>query len=246
LTENKPNEVEIGNLIYTIAVMEMIRDLAAQKAAEIEVGEANLGDRAEEEKGRIADLVTHLENKIAAFKGRLWVAWAMAPQIRHMRGISVGLSARIDQTIGVTIPTMKTTVKIWLTLGQAEGAAQFNASVEDVTNRALQGFANAAKVTIPSVAKALATPALSPLTVMAMCESIAAQADGIIEAIALGQERRAEMDQAMIEGKAMIDESSEKLSQARVDRIVEIAQKAKMAPIQIETSVPAEPVKTGS
>ena len=139
------NELEIDKLIYVIAVMEFIRELAAKQAEDIVVGDSNLGDRGDERKAKLTELIGHLDNKIIAFKGRLWVAWAMAPQIRNMRAISVGLSNRIDQTVGITIPTMKNTVAMWLTLSEAQQAAMFYKAVDDTANQAITDFAGAAK-----------------------------------------------------------------------------------------------------
>ncbi|HEY4694900.1 MAG TPA: toxic anion resistance protein [Candidatus Nanoarchaeia archaeon] len=236
----KLNETEIDKLIYKIGVMEIIRDMAAEQANRIVVGDSNLGDRSGEEQARISELVTLLENKIIAFKGRLWVAWAMAPQTRNMRVIQVGLSARIDQTVDITIPTMKGTILIWLTLGDAEQAQQFNAAVEDTYNQVLTLFANAAKATVPAIANALVTPALDPRTVVAWTESLVAQADGFIQAIELGQQKRAELEQAMINGKQVIDEATQRVNQAQIEHVLELArQAAQETPLQIARSVPA-------
>lgn len=230
------NEQEIDRLIYKIAVMEMIRDLAAEQASRIVIGDSTLGDRGGEQKAEILELVTLLENKIAAFKGRLWVAWAMSPQIRNMRAISLGLSARIDQTVGITIPTMKGVIVIWLTLSEAEQAEKFNKAVEDAFNQSMAMFANAAKASIPAMANALATPALDPRTVLAWSESLSAQADGIVQALELGIQKRAELDKAIIEGKKVIDEATEKVNQAQLQHVLAIAQEK---PPEIIKSVPA-------
>ncbi|OGH16431.1 MAG: hypothetical protein A3C30_04540 [Candidatus Levybacteria bacterium RIFCSPHIGHO2_02_FULL_40_18] len=236
----KLNEQEINKLIYKIGVMEIIRDLAAEQADSIVVGDSNMGDRGGEEQARISELVTLLENRIIAFKGRLWVAWAMAPQTRNMRVVQVGLSARIDQTVDITIPTMKGTILIWLTLGDAEQALQFNAAVEDTYNQVLTLFANAAKATVPMIANALATPALDPRTVVAWSESLAAQADGIVQAIELGQQKRLELEQAMITGKEVIDAATQRVNQAQIEHVLELAREAAQeAPLEIARSVPA-------
>jgi len=236
----KLNEQEINKLIYKIGVMEIIRDLAAEQADSIVVGDSNMGDRGGEEQARISELVTLLENRIIAFKGRLWVAWAMAPQTRNMRVVQVGLSARIDQTVDITIPTMKGTILIWLTLGDAEQALQFNAAVEDTYNQVLTLFANAAKATVPMIANALATPALDPRTVVAWSESLAAQADGIVQAIELGQQKRLELEQAMITGKEGIDAATQRVNQAQIEHVLELAREAAQeAPLEIARSVPA-------
>jgi len=231
------NEQEIGNLIYKIGVMEIIRDLAAKRASGIVIGQSNMGDRGAEEQARILEIVNLLESKIIAFKGRLWVAWAMTPQIRNMRAISVGLSGRIDQTVDITIPTMKSTIVIWLTLSEAQQAAQFNQAVEETYNNVMMMFANAAKAAVPMLANALATPALDPRTILAWSESLSAQADGIVQAIQTGQQKRAELERAMIEGKMVIDSTTQRINQALLEHVLAAA---KDAPLEISRSVPTQ------
>jgi uncharacterized protein YaaN involved in tellurite resistance len=216
----KLNEQEINNLIYKIGVMEIIRDLAAQKASDTIIGDSNLGDRGAEEQARILEIVQLLESKIMAFKGRLWVAWAMAPQIRNMRAISLGLSGRIDQTVDITIPTMKDTIVVWLTLSEAQQAEQFNKAVEDTYNNVMIMFANATKASVPILANALATPALDPRTIVAWSESLSAQADGIIQAFEVGRQKQAELDQAIVDGKKVIDVSTQKVNQAMLEHVL--------------------------
>ncbi len=228
------NEDEIDKLIYKIGVMEYMRDYAAQMADQVTVGKSEMGDRGSEDKAKIAEIVTILENKIMAFKARLWVAWAMAPQIRNMRAINVGLSARIDQTIGITIPTMKSTIGVWLTLNEAQQSEQFNAAVEQTYNQVLTGFANAAKIAVPAIVNALSTPAMDPRTVIAWSESLSAQADGIITALETARQKRVELEEAMINGKKVIDASTNKINEAQLKYVLENVEKE---PLQISRSV---------
>lgn len=228
------NESEIDKLIYKIAVMEYVRDYAAQMADQVVVGKSDMGDRGSEDKAKIAEIVTILENKIMAFKARLWVAWAMAPQIRNMRAINVGLSARIDQTIGITIPTMKSTIGVWLTLNEAEQSQQFNTAVEQTYNMVLTGFANAAKIAVPAIVNALSTPAMDPRTVIAWSESISAQADGIIAALETARQKRVELEEAMINGKNVIDASTNRVNEAQLQYVLENVEKE---PLKISRSV---------
>lgn len=232
------NEQEIMRVIYKIAVMEMIRDLAASQAAATVVGDVNLGDRGGEKKARLAEFVSQMETKIAAYKGRLWVAWTMSPQVRAMRALSVALGEKINETVAVGIPTMKSTIAIWMTLGEAQQAAQLNQAVEDIINGTMVQFAQAAAVAVPEIAEATQTPALRPETVIAMANSIATQADGIIAALDHGVQQRAALDQAMLEGQQIITAAVERVDEARLAHVLELARQAEAAPLQIATSVP--------
>lgn len=233
----KLNEQEISKLIYKIGVMELIRDLAAIQADAITVGDAALGDRQGEAKAKLTEFVSLMETKIAAFKGRLWVAWAMSPQVRTMRTLNVGLVEKINETVTVGIPTMKSTIVLWMKMGEAEQAAQVNEAVEEIINQSMTQFAQAAAIAVPKIAEAIQSPALKPQTVVAMANSIAAQADGVIAALESGERQRAELDTAMIEGKKVIDAAVERVNDAQVEHVLELA---KAAPLQIARAVPVQ------
>lgn len=234
----RTNEEEISKLIYKIAVMEIMRDMLAEKASNIVVGDANLGDRGAEQKAKITELVTLLESRITAFKAQLWSAWVMAPQTRNISALSIGMSQRVDQTIYMIVNDMKRTIVIWRTLGDAEQARLLNSAVEETNNQIQTQFAAAAKVAVPAIANTLAQTAYDPRTIVAWTESLVAQADGFIQAEALGRQKRAELEAAMVESKQIVDAKTEEVNQARLEHLITLA---KDAPLEIATSVPAAP-----
>ena len=160
----------------------------------------------------------------------------MTPQIRNMRAVSLGLSVRINQTVDITIPTMKNTIGLWLTLSEAQQAEEFNKAVEAMHNQSLVLFAHAAKATVAEIAAATETPALSPQTVAEMTASLVSQADAFITAHEAGEKMRAELDRAIIEGKEAIDAATQRVNQAKLERSIA---RATAAPLQIAHSVPA-------
>lgn len=231
------NEAEILKLIYVIGVMELIRDLAAKRAESIVEGDASLGDRQGEQKAKVIELSTNMEIKIAEYKGRLMVAWATSPQVRTMRTLNVGLAERINELICVTIPTMKGTIVQWRMLVQSADANQLAEAVAKSNNEWLEAYSAAGAAVVPRIAEANATPTLAPQTIAAMADSIAQQADGVIKAFETGEQRRAEMDQAMIEAKTVIDASTEKVNDAAVENVLKKARQAEE--IEVETAVAA-------
>jgi len=232
----KENEAEILKLIYAIGVMELIRDLAAKQAELIVEGDASLGDRQSEKKSKVGELSTNMEIKIAEYKGRLMVAWATSPQTRTMRTLNVGLAERINELICVTIPTMKGTIVQWRVLVQSQDANKLAQAVARSNNEWLQAYSAAGAAVVPAIAEGNQTPTLAPQTIAAMADSIAKQADGVIHAFEIGEQRRAEMDQAMIEAKTVIDDSTEKVNDAIVENVLKKARKAEEV-IEVETAV---------
>lgn len=217
------NELEILELIYHIAVMERVRDLAAERAAAIEVGDASLGDRQGEQKAILAEFVSNMEIKIAEYKGRLFVAWSTSPQVRMMRTLNVGLAERINELICVTIPTMKATVLYWRMLIQTKEAAELSELVAQASNEWLVAYAEAGAVLVPQIAATIQQPTLAPQTVAAMADSISRQADGIVKAIEEGDARRAELDSAIIEAQGVMNAATGRVTDAAVNGVIERA-----------------------
>lgn len=214
------NEAEIGKLIYAIGVMELIRDLAANEAASIEVGDASLGDRGGERQAAIAEFANNMEVKIAEYKGRLFVAWATSPQVRMMRTLNIGLAEKLNELVNVVIPTMKGTIAQWQLLMQSKDAAQMAETVAEASNEWLQAYSGAAAAAVPAIAEAIQYPSLTPETVGVMAASIASQADSIIAAMDAGDKKRDELDASIIEAHKILATSSGKVSDAIIDRIV--------------------------
>lgn len=229
------NELEILKLIYTIGVMELIRDLATEEAAAIKLGDANLGDRAGEKKASLAQFSNNMEIKIAEYKGRLFVAWATSPQVRMMRTLNVSLAERINELICVAIPTMKATIVQWRLLVETQQGAEMTNVVVEATNEWLRAYAATSEVAVPMIADAVQTPTLNPETIGAMADSIAGQAEGIINAIQAGAKRRAEMDHAIVQAHGVITAAAGEVSEAVIEEVVNAANK----PLEIATSVSA-------
>lgn len=227
------NELEIVKLIYTIGVMELIRDYATQRAAAVNVGDASLGDRGNERQAQIAQLAHNMDIKIAEYKGRLFVAWSTSPQVRMMRELNVGLAMRINELICVTVPTMKLTAAQWQLMIQTQDAAKLAQTVADASNEWLQAYARAGAEAVPMIAQVIETPTLTPETIAAMADSIAKQAEGIVQAMQEGAQRRSDMQHAMMTAKSLLDNTSKQISDAVINEVVASATK----PLAITTSV---------
>lgn len=225
----KENEAAIKKLIYVIGIMELVRDLAVNQAEAIDVGNADLGDRGQEQKAQLAEFASNMNVKIAEYKGRLWVAWATSPQVRMLRTMNVGLAGRINEMVNVTIPTMRATIVVWRAMMQAQEAAETNDVVRGSANSWLQSFSSAAAVAVPMIAEEVQTPTITPETVYAMAKSIDEQATGIVTAMENGAKRRAELDKAMVTAKQVLDSSAQKISDALVDQVIDQAAKLDVA-----------------
>lgn len=229
------NEQEILKVIYAIAVMELILECNQRAMQAIVVGDANAGDRQGEYKRRLAEFQTNMQVKITEYKGRLMVAWATSPQVDMMRTLNVGLAERINELLCVTIPTMKATIVQWRMLIETQQAAQLSQAVQEASNEWLQAYAAAGAEVVPMIAEAVQTPTLTPQTVAAMADSIQKQADGILRAWELGEQKRQALDSAIIDAKRVLDSTSQRFSETIVDSVLTKARQA----LEISQSVPA-------
>jgi len=229
------NEEEITKLIYVIAVMELIRDLAAKNAAAIVVGDASMGDRQGETQATLAEFAANMEIKIAEDKGRLFVAWATSPQVRMVRTLNVGLAERINELLCVTIPTMKGTIVQWELMMNTKDAADMSRAVQEASNEWLQAYAAAGAEVVPMIAEAVMMPTLTPQTVTAMADSLSKQSDGIIAAMENSHQRRLELDDAIMTAQSVMTNASKRVSDELLKHIVEVANK----PLEIATAVAA-------
>lgn len=219
------NETEIQNLISAIAVMELIRDLAATEAAGIVVDTTNQADHEKSERKRmLAEFANNMDTKIAEYKNRLFVGWTTSPQVTNMRTLDVGLAQRLDLLINLTIPTMKGTILQWRMLIQAEQGVQMEQVVAGAANEWLTAYSAAGAQAVPLIAQGVQTPTLTPQSITAMAAAIEQQANGIIDAYNEGKVKRAEADKAIVEAQRVIADSTNRVSDTIVNKYVDETQ----------------------
>jgi uncharacterized protein YaaN involved in tellurite resistance len=234
------NEAEIQKLISAIAVMELIRELAASDAAAIVVDAADQADHEKSERKRmLAEFANNMDTKIAEYKNRLFVGWTTSPQVTNMRTLDVGLAQRLDLLINLTIPTMKGTILQWRMLIQAEQGVQMEQVVAGAANEWLTAYTAAGAQAVPLIAQGVQTPTLTPQSITAMAAAIEQQANGIINAYNDGKVKRAEADNAIVEAQKVIADSTNRVSDAIVNKYVEETQATTAA-----SPTPALPLAT--
>lgn len=229
----RENEEGIKNVIYTIAVMEMVRDLAAADVSAIVPGDSSLGDRQGERKAALAQFVNSMDVKIGDFKGRLMLAWSDAPRIRNMRGVDVQVAQQLNSLVTLWLPSMRNVVAQWAMRLQALDAAKFGQVVKDSTNEWIEAGAQDEATVVPMLAATGQTPTLSLQAITALATSIDQQADGIVAAMKAGQQQREQLEQGIMSARQVIDNASGKISDAQIQQVLDSARQ----PIQIASAV---------
>jgi uncharacterized protein YaaN involved in tellurite resistance len=220
------NEAEISKVIGTIAIMELVRDLAAAEAASIQV---TLGDpasrNAAERKRLLAEFIANLQVKIIEYKNRLYVGWTTSPQTTTMRTLDVAVAQKLHLLLNTTIPVMKGTLLQWRMMVQTQQAADMDRVVAESANEWLTAYSAAAAQVVPMIAEQAQTPSLTPQTIYAMANAIEQQADGIVKAYQAGREKRAQVDDAIVKGQRIIQAATEHVSGTVVTELVDEAVK---------------------
>lgn len=215
------NDREITKLFYVIGVMELILENAQQQASQIPVGNPNdLGNPNSELRGKYADLIRQMEVKIGEYKGRLFVAWASAPQLRMMRAMDVDMAMKMHMLVQSALPTTKMVLVQWRMLLQAEENKNVMEASQDFANTMVQGYFQTAGVVMPQIAQSIQRQTLTSETVNVVVDSLAQMVDGIGQAYAEGQQKRLEVDRNMIEAQRQLSNIKGKVDDAVIDGII--------------------------
>jgi uncharacterized protein YaaN involved in tellurite resistance len=230
----RKNEIEIDKVTYKTAVMEIARDMAAQRAASIEVGATAQGDRGEEMRGAIFDVVRSLDIRITEFKARLWQGWQMSPDIRAMRSTNVDVTQKLSVLISSAIPSMKNTLARWVMMLDTKAAAEVTQAVGDMYNYWAQQYAKAGTEGYSFAQMVAQNPLLLVETVQLMTQSVVDKGNILIEAMETAQQQRQMLDQHIMAGRRAIDETTRRVNEAALAHAQDVAEKA---PIQVIKSV---------
>lgn len=228
------NEKGIIKLFRTIAVMEVMTDLAKQQAASIRPDPSNPADRSEEQRQQLADFISTMEVKIGDFKGRLFMAWATAPRTRMMRNLDVGLSNKLSTLVYTTIPMMKMILVEWRMQVVALENAQVVKAVDAMGNEMAARFFESGAEAAVQMAEAINSPMIWPETMRRITTALDQAADGMLNAYQAGQQKRAEVDQAMLETHQVLGNVNRKVDDAVIGRVIATANDAVPAELMMD------------
>lgn len=214
------NEMAVFQLIYVIAVMEFIAEQAREQVKAIPPDTPETGNKNEELKARLSDLIMQMDVKIGEYKGRLFVAWATSPQVRMMRILNVGMGEKLNEAVGMTIPTFKLVMAQLRILNETEDAKKASDSISAGTNDALQALARNSAAAGKVIMDAIQTPTITVETINVVTQSMVEMADNMIASVDAGAQRRAELEQTIGQSKVVLDGSQTAFNEQVVNSIV--------------------------
>lgn len=222
------NTKSIENLVGVIAFLESAQKEAVNRANTLQTKIASLESTSPEYQiesnhlARMTEVINTLEQQHTEYMSRLYVAWTTTPQMRNMVKVSSDMRQKLGMLRRNTIPTLKLSIAQLGILQQSVKAGATADAIVNANNAALQMLAETSKEAIPALERTAQNPTLSLESVTKLAESLVAQNNGIIAAIDEGRKKRAQLEQAVIQSAATINDSvklrDEKIIQALLDQ----------------------------
>lgn len=217
----RQNEAEIQNVMYVIAVMELIAELAGQQAEAIVVDPDDPQQHEAAERKRVlSEFASNMSIRIAEFKNRLFIGWATSPQVSTMRTLDVGLATKLRTLTIIVIPSMKGQLVQWRMMLQSLEGAEIEQAIAASANEWVGGYAKALTASVPLIMQAIQDPTLTVETINGVADEIGAQAQLVIKGFEEGERKRTAVDNAIAESAVEIRKASRELTDAIVDHIV--------------------------
>lgn len=222
------NTKSIENLVGVIAFLESAQKEAVKRANALQTKIASIESTSPEYQiesnhlARMTEVINTLEQQHTEYMSRLYVAWTTTPQMRNMVKVSSDMRQKLGMLRRNTIPTLKLSIAQLGILQQSVKAGATADAIVNANNAALQMLAETSKEAIPALERTAQNPTLSLESVTKLAESLVAQNNGIIAAIDEGRKKRAQLEQAVIQSAATINDSvklrDEKIIQALLEQ----------------------------
>ena len=198
------NTKSIENLVGVISFIEASQTEAGKRAAELKAQADQLDTSSVEyqtksqELARMAEVVNTLEQQHTEYVSRLYVAWATTPQMRNLVKVSSDMRQKLGMLRRNTIPTMKLSIAQLGILQQSMKSGVVADAIVNANNAALQMLAETSKEVIPQMERIAQSPTVAVESVTKLAESLVAQNQGIVAAIELGRQKRAQLETTIV------------------------------------------------
>lgn len=207
------NNQAIDNLIRITAAIEATRDLASRRANELEaqLKQIDISDpdwhRIDDERTALAVVIHDLDVKHAEYVTKLFDAHASNAQVRNIIAISQGIRQKSNSIVTSTIPNMKKVIaQITMTM-EARGQAEFINNAQNAEKTARAYLNHTATENNKFVMQVSESPVLTPETIMDTARAIEQQNNEFIQAIENGMRERQKVEQSVVDGVQLIDQS---------------------------------------
>lgn len=220
------NNQAIDNLIRITAAIEATRDLASRRANELEaqLKQIDISDpdwhRIDDERTALAVVIHDLDVKHAEYVTKLFDAHASNAQVRNIIAISQGIRQKSNSIVTSTIPNMKKVIaQITMTM-EARGQAEFINNAQNAEKTARAYLNHTATENNKFVMQVSESPVLTPETIMDTARAIEQQNNEFIQAIENGMRERQKVEQSVVDGVQLIDQSVRDRNERVIDALM--------------------------
>lgn len=222
------NTKSIENLVGVIAFVEASQKEASARAVALQEELSTLESttpqyqKISNQLARTTEVINTLEQQHTEYLSRMYVAWATTPQMRNLVKVSSDMRQKLGMLRRNTIPTMKLAIAQLGMLQQSVKSGVTADAIVNANNAALQMLAETSKEAIPKLEQSAQGTTLSIQSVTALAESLVTQNNGIIMTIDSGNQKRGQLEHAIIKSAETINDSvklrDQKIVQALLDQ----------------------------
>ncbi|MFT4232113.1 MAG: toxic anion resistance protein [Leucobacter sp.] len=152
-------------------------------------------------------VLSETEKSWSDWRSQFFLGFAHAPATRNLIVTTFALRRRLATFRTMGLPSARQSLALWQQAAFAKEGAELGKSVQEGTNKLIQGaFAETAK-SVDMVANASQAPVITEETIWAVIDSVKAQCNSIVEADRAGRALRARNLQALERGEAAIQDA---------------------------------------
>ncbi|WP_053385314.1 toxic anion resistance protein [Leucobacter celer] len=156
---------------------------------------------------KLSFVLSETEKSWSDWRSQFFLGFAHAPATRNLIVTTFALRRRLATFRTMGLPSARQSLALWQQAAFAKEGAELGASVQEGTNKLIQGaFAETAK-SVEMVANASQAPVITEETIWTVIDSVKAQCSAIVEADRTGRALRARNLQALERGEAVIEDA---------------------------------------
>lgn|GEM_PF-3748187 len=237
------NEDALRKIVIVIAMMEQMgvhfdEDISRVQAELEKLPKDSVGWRDKrEEMETLLELRLSLTTRRISFIQRMQVGWTSSPRLRNMGKAQKSLKERLGMMIDIMVPAMRETIVQWGEMIRGEQAAKEIVTMDNALNATLQGLSEASAIAIPRNMAAALRPMITPATMNIMANSVVVMNDGMLQALVQAKQAYAEVEDSVVKGITLINESTEN-TQSEVIKLFVSAQETKPLVLEPAPEIP--------
>lgn len=186
----------------------LLRDAEASKAGSVVYKDETIPvAELREIHSKLSFVLSETEKTWADWRTQFFLGFAHAPATRNLIVTTFALRRRLATFRTMGLPSARQSLVMWQQAAFAREGAELGQSVQEGTNKLIQGaFAETAK-SIEAVANAAQAPVITEDTIWAVIDSVKAQCEAIVTADRSGRALRARNLQALERGEHTIEDA---------------------------------------